>query len=82
MKIIGDCCICGKHKDVYETLRVEDGMQRVIHICNDCINWMEEVVNECKKEYEEKHCYECANYNIGDGIDNISKCYKCEFYIK
>jgi hypothetical protein len=81
VKIIGDCNICGEHKEVYEILREENGKQRIVLICDDCINWMEELVNECKKEYTEKHCHECANYNIGDGIDDINKCCDCEFYI-
>lgn len=63
-------------------MRVENGKQKVVHICNDCINWMKDVINECKEEHEKKYCYECANYNIGDGADDISKCYDCEFYIK
>lgn len=25
-------------------------------------------------------CKDCYNYNIGDGIDDITKCYSCKNY--
>lgn len=35
-----------------------------------------------KEEYNYKQCEECYNYNIGDGYDDITKCYKCNYYNK
>lgn len=81
-KVIANCCICGQHKEVHELIRDKEGQQKIVLLCDSCIKWMEEVVNEYKQEYEKKHCYECANYNIGDGVDNINQCYKCKFHIK
>ena len=33
----------------------------------------------CGKDLGELNCESCANYNIGDGIDDISQCEGCKF---
>ena len=35
-----------------------------------------------KKEYNYNQCRQCYNYNIGDGYDDILKCYVCKYYNK
>lgn len=33
----------------------------------------------CGNDLRELNCKECANYNVGDGVDDISKCEGCEY---
>lgn len=52
-KITADCIYCREHKEVVEFIKNTNGKQRVVHICNDCINWMAEVINDY---YKLKNC--------------------------
>lgn len=33
-----------------------------------------------KEEWNLQHCEDCYNYNIGDGEDDLSICFKCKYY--
>lgn len=33
----------------------------------------------CGRDLTKENCEECYNYNIGDGIDDISKCEGCKY---
>lgn len=36
----------------------------------------------CGKDLQEINCGNCFNYNIGDGVDDLSLCNNCEFKIQ
>lgn len=47
--VIVDCTMCGKHKNVVEFVKNINGKQQVIHVCNECANWMADIINEYEK---------------------------------
>ena len=51
------------------------GMGRIKMLLNNISEELEVEVEKLK----ESHCNECSNYNIGDGIDDITECNDCKF---
>ena len=63
MSAVGDCCICGKHKDVYEILKDNKGVQQLVLICDECLSWIQNDVESSMSDN--------VNYMIGDVFGNM-----------
>jgi len=46
MEVMADCEICKNHTNVIEVIRDKNGEQRVIFICDECIDWLKELISE------------------------------------